>query len=314
MTPASFFDTVEPFLEMMISERGASLLTAVAYRQDLKKFSSFLEGRSLFSVTREDIQAYLTFLREADLKTKSIARKLSTLRQYYRFWIEEGRLSTNPTQHLKTPKLPHTLPQFLSVPEVRVLIETARLNPSPEGLRILVVVELLYATGMRVSELLGLLLDQLRGSSSGRVLYIIGKGGKERMVGLTPSAHNAIQAYLLVRSRFLKGVSPSNPYLFPSRGKIPHLTRQRVLQLLKELALQAGLDPARLSPHILRHAFATHLLQGGADLMSVQRLLGHQDISTTQIYTHVAQDHLTELVIANHPLSGRCIPKRSESP
>ena len=299
---------IEPFLEMLLSERGASLLTVDAYRRDLFKYQKFLSETSLGQATKEDLQAYLAFLHADGLKARSVARHLSTLRQFYGFWVLEGRMTTDPTRLRQTPKLPKSLPKILSVQEVLALLKTAKNDASPQGLRLSAFLEIFYATGLRVSELLSLKLNQVVCPTGKRsetpFLHITGKGGKERLVALTPSAHDAITAYLSIRSVFISG-SESHAYLFPSRGKTPHLSRQRVLQLLKNLADRSGLDPEQVSPHVLRHAFATHLLQGGADLISLQRLLGHSDLRSTQIYTHVAQDHLSEAVFTYHPLAKR---------
>ncbi len=310
-----FFQEIEPFLEMLLGERGSSPLTLEAYGRDLKQFQNFLK-KSLWQAQLEDIQNYLSFLSSSGIKAPSVARHLSTLRQFYKFWMAERRLEQNPSLSIKSPKLPQKLPQFLSIEEVYRLIDTARQNPSSEGIRLWTLVELFYATGLRVSELLNLRMSQVTTPqeeiSPEKPLYIKGKGGKERLVMLTLSAAQALAQYLEVRPHFLKGLSPDNPYVFCSRGKVPYLSRQRVVQLFKNLASSAGIDPERLSPHTLRHAFATHLLQGGADLISLQRLLGHSDLSSTQIYTHVAQDHLVKAVLDHHPLrktSGEEEPK-----
>ena len=312
---ADHLQLIEPFLEMLLSERGLSLLTVDAYRRDLSKYQKFLEGKSLGQATQEDLQAYLSFLHTEELKARSVARHLSTLRQFYGFWVLEGRIAMDPTRLRQTPRLPKLLPKILSIQEMLTLLATAQKDTSPQGLRLSAFLEIFYATGLRVSELLSLKLNQVVCSTRKRrnnpFLHVIGKGGKERLVALTPSAHNAITAYLSVRPLFVFNGQENQAYLFPSRGITPHLTRQRVLQLLKNLAIQAGLDPSRVSPHVLRHAFATHLLQGGADLMSLQKLLGHSDLRSTQIYTHVAQDHLSEAVSTYHPLAKKGGPPPS---
>ena len=314
-TPLSLgFQVLEPFLDMLRSERGCAALTIQAYQRDLVQFFKFMDERDVLQAQALDVETYLEALQKKGYKPKTLARHLSALKQFYAFWEAEGKCPADPTRLMKSPRLPHTLPKYLSPTEMLTLLAGTQQHISPEGLRLQALVELLYATGMRVSELITLRLQQvaplfhplqgLPATSGGthRFLYVTGKGGKERLVGVTASAVQAVGCYISVRPHFLKAKDDKNPYLFPSRGAQPYLTRQRVFQLLKALGTQVGLDPQRLSPHVLRHAFATHLLQGGADLTSLQRLLGHQDLSSTQIYTHVAMDHLTHLVLTHHPL------------
>ena len=291
---------VEAFLEMLAAERGAARLTREAYRGDLADFAGFLAERAIEAATTEDLRRYLAGLKRRRLAPRSAARRLSALRQFYRFLVVDGRRKDDPTAALDAPRLGRPLPKLVSEAEAAALLERAQARPGAEGARLLCLLELLYGTGLRVSELVGLPLAASRGDP--RCLVVRGKGDKERLVPLGGPARQALQAYLARRGEFL-GDGLTSPFLFPSRGAAGHLTRRRCGQLLKELAREAGIDPARLSPHVLRHAFATHLLDRGADLRSVQEMLGHADISTTQIYTHVAGDRLQRLVAEHHPLA-----------
>lgn len=303
---------VEAFLDMLAAERGVAANTIAAYRRDLDHFSDFLAGRaiSLEQAGRADLTAYLRAASEEGLAPASRARRLSALRQFYRFLVCEGLMDEDPTAGLAGPRGGRALPKTLSVAEVDRLIAAARLRV--EGsygrervrtLRLYCLVEMLYATGMRVSELVSLPRAVLDGD--GRVLTIRGKGGRERLVPLNVSARAALDRYLSIGQDPADGVAPMlrTRWLFPSRSAGGHLTRQRFAQDLKAVALEAGLDPTRVSPHVLRHAFASHLLDRGADLRSVQQLLGHADISTTEIYTHVLEERLRRLVLEHHPLA-----------
>jgi integrase/recombinase XerD len=299
---------IENFLDMMSAERGASMNTIAAYRRDLLDFCASGDARRQ---AREDVKKYLASLSRAGLASSSQARKLSVLRQFFGFLYAEGIRKDDPTSAIDAPKRQRPLPKVLTREDIGALIETARgeAQEGPEGMRLLCMVEMLYAAGLRVTELVGLPLSSVRDRSG--FLLVKGKGRKERLAPLNPEARESIDAYLLVREAFL----PSGPrrhgaerFLFPSRSAEGHLTRRRCHQMLKDLALKAGLDPAKLSPHVLRHAFATHLVEGGADLRSVQTMLGHADIATTQIYTHVASDRLTSVMEAAHPLSRRKRP------
>jgi len=236
------------------------------------------------------------------LAPRTLARRLSAMRQFFRFLVSDGTRLDDPTSGLDTPRLGRPLPKILGEAEVERLIAAAAAWPDEEGARLRCLLELLYATGLRVSELIGLPLAGAQRDP--RFLLVRGKGGRERVVPLSAPARQALTAYLECRSHFLPNNQASR-WLFPSRGADGHLTRQRCGQLLKELALAAGLDPARLSPHVLRHAFASHLLDHGADLRSVQQMLGHADIATTQIYTHVQSERLRRLVESAHPLARR---------
>jgi len=290
---------------MLLAERNAARNTRDAYARDLKEFARFAarKGVGLESADTDLLRGYLTSLVRAGMAARTQARRLSALRQFYRFLAGEGRRADDPTATLDSPKLGRPLPKILDETEVTALIAAgAELAPGAERARLVLLLELLYGAGLRVSELVALPLAAVLRQA--KVLVLRGKGGKERMVPLGEPVRAALADYLAHRAFFLaKG--RASIWLFPSRGRSGHLTRQRLAQLLKGLAPVAGIDPARLSPHVLRHAFATHLLDHGADLRSVQKMLGHADITTTQIYTHVSGERLARLVEAHHPLSGR---------
>ncbi len=289
---------------MLAAERGAAPLTLAAYQNDLSNLAGFLApgGLALEAADRERLHAYLASPATARLTPRTLARRISAMRQFYKFLLLEGVRQDDPTAQLDTPRLGRPLPKILSEMEIKSLIDEVQSWPGDEGIRLGCIVELLYATGLRVSELVTLpLAAALRDP---RFLIISGKGGKERVVPLSEPARAALRRYLERREDFLPDGRPSR-WLFPSRGRAGHLTRQRTGQLLKELAVNAGLNPNRLSPHVLRHAFASHLLDHGADLRSVQQMLGHADIATTQIYTHVETERLRKLVESAHPLARR---------
>ncbi|MGD1877177.1 MAG: site-specific tyrosine recombinase XerD [Kiloniellaceae bacterium] len=306
----------EPFLEMLAAERGAAPNTLEAYRRDLKSFTDFLTKRktTLEGAGVADIRAFLGQLARAGMAPRTAARRLSALRQFYRFLLAEGLRGDDPTAEVDSPRQGRTLPKILSEAEVGRLLDLAQRQVAagggPEALRLAALVELLYATGLRISELVGLRLAAAQRDQ--RLLIVQGKGGKERMVPLSPAARESLSAYIAVRDHFLtiqgKGTKAAtkvaSPWLFPSRAAAGHITRHRVAQLLKDLARDAGIDAAKVSPHVLRHAFASHLLDHGADLRALQKMLGHADISTTQIYTHVLGERLKTLVQQHHPLSG----------
>ncbi|MBO0739763.1 MAG: site-specific tyrosine recombinase XerD [Alphaproteobacteria bacterium] len=302
--PAAAAQYLEAFLEMLAAERGAASSTLAAYHGDLSGLARFLgaRGTALETADARALHSYLASAPAARLAPRSLARRISAMRQFYKFLLIEAVRRDDPTAELDTPRLGRPLPKILSETEVGALIDAARSWPGDEGVRLRCVLELLYATGLRISELVTLPLAAARRDP--RFLTISGKGGKERIVPLGEAARAALGAYLGCRECFVPGGRESR-WLFPSRGRAGHLTRQRCGQLLKELAVAAGLDPARLSPHVLRHAFASHLLDHGADLRSVQAMLGHADIATTQIYTHVQTDRLRKLVESAHPLAHR---------
>lgn len=302
---------------MLQGERGASRHTLEAYGRDMKDLAVFL-GRKPHSQTPEtatlaSLKAYFSHLATLRLAPNSAARKLSSVRQFYQFLCSENIRSDNPALGLDTPKTAKSLPKYLSQEEVSALLSQAHADGTPEGFRLTALLEILYATGLRVSELVSLTLDTLQTNAAKSMpdagslknfLIVRGKGGKERLVPLNDSAKAAIAAYLPLRLSFM-GKKPYSPWLFPSFGEEGHLTRQRFAQLLKRLAVTAGIFPAKVSPHVLRHSFASHLLHNGADLRVVQELLGHSDISTTQIYTHILDEKLRTLVHEHHPLARR---------
>lgn len=292
----------EPFMEMLYAERGVSANTALAYRRDLQHFESYLaaRGTGLEACSDVNVRDYMGALEHEGMAPRTAARRLSALRQFFRFLYAEGLRDDDPSSAVDAPRQGLTLPKILSEAEVDALLAGARARPGAEGRRLASLLEIAYATGLRVSELVGLPLATVAGDK--RLLIVRGKGDKERMVPLTDAAIEAIALYLSDRAQFLYG-RPDSPYLFPSRSAEGHLTRRRLGQLLKELASGCGIDPAKVSPHVLRHAFATHLLDHGADLRSVQQMLGHADISTTQIYTHVLGARLKTIVESHHPLA-----------
>lgn len=295
----------EAFLEMLVAERGASANTVESYWRDLADCAGFLAGRDtqarhlLDTADSARLRAYLKHLEARGMAPSTAARRLSALRQFYRFLYGEGLRVDDPSSVLDSPRQGRSLPKVLGEEEVDRLLAAAAARPGSEGARLNALVELCYATGMRVSELVGLPFAAV--ARDPRVLIVRGKGDKERMVPLGESARRAVRTYLDVRARYLPA-SGQSPWLFPGRGR-SHLTRHRFAQLLKELAVEAGIEPRRVSPHVLRHAFASHLLHHGADLRAVQQMLGHADISTTQIYTHVLDERLRRLVAGYHPLA-----------
>ncbi len=289
---------IEAFLDMMSAERGASRNTLAAYRRDLLDLGATMR---LKTATREDVRRYLEGLAASGMAASSQARKLSACRQFFGFLYSEGRRNDDPTNAVEAPRRRRPLPKILSAGDVAKLIETAAQDRTPEGIRLTAMIEILYAGGLRVSELVALPLSAAK-SRDGFVL-VTGKGNKERLAPLNAHAQAAIAEWLTVRDGFLPKSVKTSRFLFPSRAADGHVTRRRCHQMLKELALKANIDPAKLSPHVLRHAFATHLVEGGADLRSVQTMLGHADIATTQIYTHVAKDRLARVVSSAHPLA-----------
>ncbi|HEX2150749.1 MAG TPA: site-specific tyrosine recombinase [Stellaceae bacterium] len=307
--PATTGRRIEAFLETLAAERGAARLTLSAYRADLEDLAAFLNtrGAALESAKAAALREYVGAMTARCLAPRTLARRLSAMRQFFRFLISDGSRAEDPTADLDPPRLGRPLPKILSRSEIETLIATVSEWPGEEGVRLRCIVELLYATGLRISELVGLPLAAVRRDP--RFLVVRGKGGRERVVPLNEPARRVLAEYLECRTVFVPrteaGSSKAERWLFPSRGGAGHLTRQRCGQLLKELALKAGLDPARLSPHVLRHAFASHLLDGGADLRSVQQMLGHADIATTQIYTHVQGGRLRRLIETAHPLAQR---------
>lgn len=301
---------ISAFLDAQAAEQGAAENTQAAYARDLRIFAEWQAGRgsTVSDASRADIEAFLIDCDNQGLATATRARRLSSIKQLYRFAFEEGRRSDNPAIQITGPGRQRRLPKTLSVEEVDRLLAAARASgrTGADRARNICLMELLYATGMRVTELVGLPVAATRGDP--RMLLILGKGGKERIVPLSPPARGALTDWLTIRdaaedtARLETGAPPSR-FLFPTRAKQGHLTRHRFYLLIKEFALAGGVDPARVTPHTLRHAFATHLLQNGADLRSIQTLLGHADVATTEIYTHVIEERLRDLVLDHHPLA-----------
>lgn len=294
------YDPLKAFLQMMAVERNASRLTLDAYGRDLEDLRQSLNG-DLLACDEAAMARYFASLDARGLSSASLLRKRSAVRQFYRFCLSENLISTDPSRKVAAARKGLKLPKVLSRDEVEALLSATEAKDAHQAVRLRCLIEIAYASGMRISELVGLKLDAVARDPA--FLIIRGKGGTERLVPLNGAAREAIREYLDLRPLFLPAGDKANPWLFASRGKEGHLTRRRVGQLLDEAAVNAGIDPARVSPHVLRHAFATHLLEGGADLRVVQTLLGHADISTTQIYTHVASERLREVVEQHHPLA-----------
>ncbi|MDP9102853.1 MAG: tyrosine recombinase [Pseudomonadota bacterium] len=300
-------DWADAFLEMMAVERAAAKNTLSAYRRDLADAAAFLKSRGgLGGAVAEDVEAYFAELGRRGLSPATASRRRAALRQFYRFVLGEGWRSDDPSRRVDAPKKGRPLPKLVSRGEIEAMIAAALTDEDkPRGLRLACMIEVVYAAGLRVSELTGLTLQAVARDPA--FLMVRGKGGKDRLAPLNPPARAAIKAYLEVRDQFLRK-GPKGPaesaWLFPSRtAAAGKLTPARFAQMLNDCAVKAGVDPARVSPHVFRHAFATHLLEGGADLRAVQTLLGHADIATTQIYTHVASDRLRDTVLTKHPLA-----------
>ncbi len=313
--PAETLQWISTFLEAQAAELGASPNTQAAYARDLRDFTGWASGKNhaLATLTQPDIEDYLLFCDAQGLAQSTRARRLSAIKQLFRFAFEESWRGDNPAIQIKGPGRAKRLPKTLEVIEVDRLLAAARTHgrTTDDRLRNTCLMELLYATGMRVTELVSLPVSAARGDP--QMLLVMGKGGKERMVPLSPPARDALAAWLICRDAGediaqSKGKQPSR-FLFASRGASGHLTRHRFYMLIKDLAVAAGVSPAKVTPHTLRHAFATHLLANGADLRVIQTLLGHADVATTEIYTHVLDERLRELVTTHHPLAKT--PKRS---
>ncbi len=294
-----------------MATRGASLSTRDAYRHDLSDFFAYAtaHARAMESVDHGDITQYLSALTESGMAASTLARRRSALAQWFKFLISERIITENPVLLVRAPKRARSLPKLLTREEVTTLIATAQADGSAEGVRLHTLMEIIYASGMRVSELVTLRMhhigrDPKKPKKLQPFFIITGKGSKDRLVPLHASALDALTRYLALRESFIPAHADS-PYLFPDKGHhgISHLSRQKFGKMLEALCLKAGIDPARCSPHTLRHSFATHLLEGGADLRVIQELLGHADIATTQIYTHVAGKRLTQVVNEHHPLA-----------
>ena len=287
---------------MMVAERGVSANTIAAYSLDLRDFLGFCyaEKMRVELVSKAHIELFLARLSKAGMNAKTVARKLSSIRQFFAFLYNEKIRADNPAATLDSPKLGKTLPETLTKSDILTLIEAAKQDNSPDGIRLQAMLELVYGSGLRVSELVSLKLSALRADAD--FLIVRGKGNKERLVPMNDNARKALAKYLEIRPSFLAEKEISS-WLFPYHRADGYITRQQFGVMLKNLAAIAGINPEKISPHTLRHSFATHLLEGGADLRVIQELLGHCDISTTQIYTHVAGDRLNKLVQEHHPLA-----------
>ncbi|MEL6520933.1 MAG: site-specific tyrosine recombinase XerD [Pseudomonadota bacterium] len=300
---------ISAFLEAQAAELDAARNTRLAYGRDLKDFAAWLTKRSndFSGAQRADVEAYLIFCDAQGLSRATRARRLSSIKQLYRFAFEEGLRADNPALQIKGPGREKRLPKTLRPEQVDAMLDSAGRTgrTASDRLRNVCLMQVLYATGMRVSELVSLPVAAAKGDP--RMLLINGKGGKDRLVPLSTPARSAIADWLKARDKAedlaRKRGKPASRYLFPSNGSSGYLTRHRFYMLIKEIAVAAGVDPDLVTPHTLRHAFATHLLEGGADLRVIQTLLGHADISTTEIYTHVLDERLKDLVLTHHPLA-----------
>tara|TARA_R110000787_G_scaffold97991_1_gene201838 strand:+ start:4010 stop:4987 length:978 start_codon:yes stop_codon:yes gene_type:complete len=319
MMQSATFHWISAFLEAQAAELGAATNTLLAYGRDLKDFDAYLAAKALdFNLAaRNDVEAYLVWCDAQGLAKSTLARRLSAIKQLYRFAFEEGLRSDNPAIQITGPGKSKRLPKVLSEEEVDRLLEAARSSGrnQQEKLRNTCLMELLYATGMRVSELVSLPVSATRGDP--RLLLIMGKGGKERLVPLSAPSRAALSSWLAMRDEIDAASQaqkiPASRFLFPSRGASGHLTRHRFYLMIKEFAVAGGVDPSKVTPHTLRHAFATHLLAHGADLRAIQTMLGHADVATTEIYTHVLEARLSELVLENHPLAKTALRKSQGS-
>jgi integrase/recombinase XerD len=307
---------LERYLEAIQAERDASRNTLLSYARDLNDFAAFLKarGHDYTDAGRAEIEAYLVDQADRGMAQATRARRLSAIRQLYRFAFLEGWRTDDPAALIKGPKRQRSLPGSLSEPDVdRLLAAATQGRTEAERLCNTCLMQILYATGLRVSELVSLPLAAARGDP--RMILIRGKGGRERMVPLSPPARAALAAWLAHGDRDDGGrARPRSPYLFPARGRRGHMTRERFFLLVKDLARLAGLDAGAVSPHTLRHAFATHLLAHGADLRVIQTLLGHASIATTEIYTHVLETRLRDLVLEKHPLAEGGLALEAEAP
>jgi len=298
---------ISTFLQAQAAERNAAANTQAAYGRDLLAFAAFVAPRQLAQASRDDVEGYLLRCAAEGLSQSTRARRLSAIRQLYRFAFEEGWRTDNPALQIKGPGAGQHLPKSLTKDDVLRLLSAASATgrSARARQRNAVLMELLYASGLRVSELVTLPLSAVRGAP--RMILVKGKGDKDRMAPLSDPARTALLAWIALRDAdedlARRAGKAANRYLFPGSGAVGHLTRQQFFGLVKAMALTAGLDPAQISPHVLRHAFATHLLAGGADLRVIQTLLGHADLSSTEIYTHVLEDHLKDLVLNHHPLA-----------
>lgn len=297
-------ELINNFLNMLSAEKGISQNTKFAYRTDLEKFAEFLhqecKKKNLLDTQTDDIKYYLSYLKENIITAKSQSRKLSALNSFFLFYLSEGDIKKNPASVIFAPKLEKPLPKYLTREEIETLIATAKKLHTNSGIRLDFLLELLYATGLRVSELVSL---PLLAFVKKEYIQVMGKGAKERLVPINETVLEKMEKYLAIRDSFIPKNQTDSKFLFPSKGKSGHITRFYFYNQLKKIALHTGIDEAKVSPHVFRHSFASHLIAGGADLRAVQTMLGHSDISTTQIYTHIMKDKLKSAVENAHPLA-----------
>lgn len=296
-------EAVNRFLEMMSAERGASANTLEAYGRDVEEFLTYCGGMALKEISRDDVGDFVQYLGREGRSPKTVARKLSAVREFFKFLYTEKDIKDNPAADVLTPKQEKPLPKFLSEDEIKRLIAAAKECSGPKGRQMTAMLELMYASGLRVSELVSLPENCI--NFDRRQVFVRGKGGKERVVPVAPAAIQAVFDYLEQRDCFICEGRRSI-WLFPSKSsRSGHISRDTFFKRLKELAVKAGIYPSRVTPHVLRHSFATHLLNHNADLRSVQKMLGHESINTTEIYTHILSDKLLETVQKLHPLAGK---------
>lgn len=302
----------EQFLEMLLAERAIAKNSLISYKRDLIDFAEFLAQKALdeLSLSRLAIEDYVTYLHDKNISARSINRKLSTIKGYYNFLISENYTLDNPVLTVDLPKYRAALPNYLLIDEIKTLLKYCESDKTPEGVRLYAMIHLMYASGLRVSELVSIkLTDITSGAKNDEIrkhFVIKGKGNKERIVLINDQAKLALHDYLKIRDFFCyKQSLKAKNYFFASSSSFGHMTRQNFGQILKKVSLNANLDHNRISPHILRHSFATHMLAGGADLRVIQELLGHADISTTQIYTHLQTEQLKDTLDQFHPLTTR---------
>ena len=296
-------EAVNRFLEMMSAERGASANTLEAYGRDVEEFLTYCGGMALKEISRDDVGDFVQYLGREGRSPKTVARKLSAVREFFKFLYTEKDIKDNPAADVLTPKQEKPLPKFLSEDEIKRLIAAAKECSGPKGRQMTAMLELMYASGLRVSELVSLPENCI--NFDRRQVFVRGKGSKERVVPVAPAAIKAVFDYLEQRDCFIREGRRSI-WLFPSKSsRSGHISRDTFFKRLKELAVKAGIYPSRVTPHVLRHSFATHLLNHNADLRSVQKMLGHESINTTEIYTHILSDKLLETVQKLHPLAGK---------
>ena len=301
-------DCLEQFLEMIVAEKGLSKNSAISYQNDLLSLNKYLQKNKILptNAIAHDIRQFVHTLSADNLSSRSIARRISAIRSYYDFLISEDLIKTNPAQMIDIPKYITKLPDVLSVDKIKQILSALSQDNTTEGIRLFAMIHILYAAGLRVSELVSLKMSNLSVDKNLQLvsnhIHVSGKGNKERIVILNNFAINAIVKYLGYRECFVTS-KRSEAYLFPSKSSAGYMTRQNFAILLKQIAMEVGIDPSAVSPHVIRHSFASHLLSGGADLRVIQELLGHSDISTTQVYTHIENQRLHDVMNTHHPIN-----------